>query len=118
MGPRRSLRSISLGNLPRLRAALWTAPEPVVFSAVLGDGEGDLTSFFDCEELCYDKGDCIDSGDAISEMDGAWLTVFRDPPCVLEDGTAGIWDDCDGVCSPDPPEGKWHLRLGDVLLEF
>ena len=68
------------------------------FLSYLGDGER-CDSFFDCEELCYDKGDCIDSGDAISEMDGGMADCSRSP-CVLEDGTAGIYD-CDGVCSPD-----------------
>ena len=39
---------------------------------------------FDCEELGYDGGDCLESGDA----------------CTLEDGSDGVYD-CDLTCAAD-----------------
>ena len=49
----------------------------------LGDGSY-CDSYFDCDELGFDEGDCLDTLDS----------------CTLDDGSAGVYD-CDVVCSAD-----------------
>ena len=68
----------------------WSGVEPGVIDCDLTCrpasyfGDAYCDSYFDCEDLSFDDGDCVDTLEA----------------CTLEDGSEGIYD-CDKVCSAD-----------------